>query len=96
MQFDSFVDFAQKSMTAGCSKAVARADIVVPGVDGGFATRTIVAAPDEAFKLSRSITDKAKNDTDTSRHTTAANLVPDAFKFTGTVTMAPHLHLVEA
>ena len=37
-----------------------------------------------------------KSHTDTSRHTTAANLVPDAFKFTGTVTMAPHLHLVEA
>ena len=62
VQFNSFVDFAQKSMEAGSSKAVARADTVVPGVDGGFATRTIVAAPDKAFKLSRSITDKAKND----------------------------------
>ena len=31
-------------------------------MDGGFAARTIVAAPDKAFKLSRSITDKAKND----------------------------------
>lgn len=62
VQFDSFVDFAQKSMEAGSSKAVARADAVVPGTDGGYATRTIVAAPDKAFKLSRSITDKAKND----------------------------------
>ena len=62
VQFDSFVDFAQKSMEAGSSKAVARADAVEPGTGGGFATRTIVAAPDKAFKLSRSITDKAKND----------------------------------
>lgn len=62
VQFDSFVDFAQKSMEAGSSKAVARADAVVPGKDGGYATRTIVAAPDKAFKISRSITDKAKND----------------------------------
>ena len=62
VQFDSFLDFAQKSMEAGSSKAVARADAVVPGTNGGYATRTIVAAPDKAFKLSRSITDKAKND----------------------------------
>ncbi len=33
---------------------------------------------------------------DPSRHMTAANLVPDEFKFTGTVAMSPHLHIVKA
>ena len=62
VQFDSFVGFAQKAMADGSSKAVARADAVVQGTNGGYATRTITAAPDKVFKLSRSITDKAKND----------------------------------
>ena len=63
VQFDSFVDFAQKAIAAGSSKAVARADTVVAGVNGGLATRTIKAATtDKTFALSRSITDKAKND----------------------------------
>lgn len=34
--------------------------------------------------------------TDFSRHMTAADLVPDGFKFTGTVSIAPHIHLVKA
>ena len=37
-----------------------------------------------------------KNKDDVSRHITAADLVPDAFKFTGTVTMFPHVHFIEA
>ena len=37
-----------------------------------------------------------KSQTDTSRHLTAASLVPDAFKFTGTVTMSPHVHFMKA
>ena len=37
-----------------------------------------------------------KNSKDMSRHITSANLVPDEFKFTGTVTMHPHVHYIAA
>ena len=37
-----------------------------------------------------------KNKADVSRHISAADLVPDEFKFTGTVSMYPHVHFIEA
>ena len=60
MQFDQFVQFAQKSMATGNTKAVARAE---EDVDDGLAARSITAATtDKAFALIRSKDDKTAND----------------------------------
>ena len=60
-QFDSFVNFAQQSITAGKSKAVARSGDMVTGMDG-LASRTIKpATTDRAFALFRSRADKTAN-----------------------------------
>ena len=61
-QFNSFVEFAQKAMTMGNTKAVARANATVAGPNGGLASRTIKAATtDKAFAFTRSAGDKADN-----------------------------------
>ena len=59
VQFDQFVQFAQQSMSAGNTKAVARAE----DAGNGLAARTITASTtDKAFALIRSRVDKTAND----------------------------------
>ena len=61
MQFEKFVQFAQQSISAGHTKAIARAGSA--DVNSSLALRSITASKtDKAFALSRSRVDKAENE----------------------------------
>ena len=61
MQFEKFVQFAQQSMEAGQTKAIARAGGA--DVNSSLALRSITASTtDKAFALTRSRADKAENE----------------------------------
>lgn len=62
IQFNRFLEFAQRSMGTGNEKAVARTGDMVAGAGGALTVRSIKAATtDKAFALFRSGEDKADN-----------------------------------
>ena len=63
IQFDQFVQFAQREMDAGHSKAIARTGDKTDGPFGDLAVRTVVVASDDkVFAIRRSAVSKRGND----------------------------------